>query len=245
MAFASAASSKRGFSRPIYTANLDIRTAYAQEIVERSFADTSKAIFAVSVIMRATGVKADVDAVEAQVNEKLQVCKDELEKNHERVRLIIEQSKIEIAELDYTAPLAITLKIDSPRLSRYLGIIKKLDELCQTIDSAWMIELISDEQRANWLHEARRSVRSASGVIFSLYTRSEKLARKKKISLESITNSGEQLTNVISIADHVLAGEGSLTGAALAEPALTEVKPEVAAAAPAASEKKKTAKSGA
>jgi hypothetical protein len=231
---------KRTFSRPVYMANLDIRTAYAQEIVERSFADTAKAIFYVSVIMRAIGGKEEVDAVEGQVKDKLKVCKEELEKDIDRVRLIIDQSQVGVTNLEYTAPLAITLRIDSPRLSRYLGTIKKLDELCQAIDSAWMFELISDEQRANWLHEARRSVRSASGVILSLYTRSEKLARAKKFSVDTITSAGagEGLTNVVSLSDQ----DAANLDASPATATLETQSGEIASVASVAPTKKRSAK---
>jgi len=58
----------------------------------------------------------------------------------------------------------------------------------------------AESELAPW---SARSVRSASGVILSLYTRSEKLARAKKFSVDTITSAGagEGLTNVVSLSD--------------------------------------------
>ncbi len=178
-------STKRRFSRPQFPVNVRIDNTHAQEIFERDFDITSKAVYYISVIMRVIDTEQNADIAEDKINKLLKGCVEDL-KNRQvvaRTRLDAEGYK-EPEGYKYSDPLQTTVIIDSPRLQAYLGIIQELDNYIKLLDIAWFYGQITDKDRAKEIFKAKRVVVSVSTKIRELWNRVYRAAHAKNVTVE-------------------------------------------------------------
>lgn len=178
-------SSKRRFSRLQFPVHVSIDNTHAQEIFERDFEITSKAVYYISVIMRVIDTEENADIAEDKITKLLKTCFEDL-KNRQVIAKTRLQSEgyVEPDGCTYSNPLKTTVIIDSPRLQAYLGIIQELDTYIKLLDIAWFYGQINDKTRAQEIFKAKRIVVSVSTQIRQLWNRVYRAAHAKNVTVE-------------------------------------------------------------
>lgn len=214
-------STRRRFSSPQFPVNVSIDNTHVQEIFERDFEITSKAVYYISVIMRVIDTEENADIAEDKINNLLKKCLDDL-----RNRQVVAKTRLESEGYSepegytYSNPLKTTVIIDSPRLQAYLGIIRELDDYIKLLDIAWFYGQITDKMRAQEIFKAKRTVVGISTQIRQLWNRVYRAAHAKNVTIEvssdqslAVTTPEDATDSAVSAnADDILLDKSNIDG---------------------------------
>lgn len=232
-------STKRRFSRPQFPVKVSIDNTHAQEIFERDFEITSKAVYYISVIMRVIDTEENADIAEAKINGILKTCLDDLKNRQVVAKTRLQAEGYEQPDgYTYSNTLITTVIIDSPRLHTYLGIIQELDNYIKLLDIAWFYGQIDDKTRAQEIFKAKRTVVGVSTKIRQLWNRVYRAAHAKNVTVEV---SPDQSLTVTTPEDEQPGISSTVEDILLDKAKLVEGADEESGVAPAPAKKRKTA----
>jgi hypothetical protein len=109
-------------------------------------------MYRIEAVWRMASNSEIVDRIEAAVKEYLQKTKEELLLEKEELKQLLDQYGI-VEMPDYTKKESILVKITSPFISNYIGLIQALDDVLQFLDTLWLFELITGAERKAKIQE--------------------------------------------------------------------------------------------
>jgi hypothetical protein len=156
-------------SRPTLTRAMTLRSLQAQQVMHRSYKKLSQSLFSISVILKIINRDAeeDIEQLDELIDMQFAEVSKDLEDAKARVNTLLETWGVDQMAI-YTVPVDYTIVVDSPRASRFLTIIKSLDDLMLLIDTGWLTGEISDKQKKEQTYMWRQRVMKMAGRIIKI-----------------------------------------------------------------------------
>lgn len=141
-------------SRPVIRRSIEVKTEIANRLLTYGpgFWKVTAAMYRIEAVWRMASNSEIVDRIEAAVKEYLQKTKEELLLEKEELKQLLDQYGI-VEMPDYTKKESILVKITSPFISNYIGLIQALDDVLQFLDTLWLFELITGAERKAKIQE--------------------------------------------------------------------------------------------
>lgn len=156
-------------SRPTLTRVITFGSLQAQQVMHRSYKKLSQSLFSISVILKIIAKEAEDDI--EKLDELIDTLFDEVTKDLDdakaRITKLLEECGVE-QMATYSNPADYTIDVDSPRASRFLTIIKRLDELMLLIDTGWLTGELNDKQKKEQTYMWRQRVMKMAGRIIRI-----------------------------------------------------------------------------
>lgn len=134
-----------GSTRAVITIQKTLGSHQAQRSYERSWDHTSRALYLITVVLRAIASDEQARQVETLIDAQL----DELQKHYAdeiaRLEKQCEDSGIEPV-IHFTKPRVLDVQISTPRANRYLGLLSQLDRVIGLISLLWLSGVRGDSQ---------------------------------------------------------------------------------------------------
>ncbi len=166
-------------SRPFLTQTISLNSLHAQQVVGRSYEMCANALFSLSVVLRFIGTEAQAQEVDALVDGLLDQALEDLRQESLRLREVAESHGIDTA-LGYTHAKAVDVQITSPRVIRYLAIIREFDGMMAHLDALWLSGGVTDSQYARGVYDWKRRILRLAGQIRQIASRAVLAARKRE-----------------------------------------------------------------
>ncbi|WP_126448356.1 AcaB family transcriptional regulator [Sulfuricystis multivorans] len=211
-------------SHAFFTQKVKLHSFHAQQVFDRGFEICSNAVFTLSVVLRMISTEDQAREVEGIVDERINKTFEDLRGEALRLEKLAESNGIEFVGVEYTNPKEFEAKITSPRIVRYVGLIREFDGLVAKIDTLWLSGVIPDSNYSRSIYEWKRRLLRLAGTIRSISTRAMIAARRKETQKESGKASNtNQADEVGDVGDTKNSGSDPGNGVenpSLAEPSL-------------------------
>lgn len=156
-------------SRPTLTRDITFGSLQAQQIMHRSYKKLSQSLFSISVILKIINKDAedDIEKLDTLIDKQFDEVTKDLEDAKARITKLLEECGVEQMAA-YSNPVDYSIDVDSPRASRFLTIIKRLDELMLLIDTGWLTGELNDKQKKEQTYMWRQRVMKMAGRIIRI-----------------------------------------------------------------------------
>lgn len=158
---------KETFSRPIFVVPQAFNSLEAQYVANKCFdgMDRSLYFFGGHFINRGMS-EENLAAVQAAVNGRFEEFVKAADGEIGRIKhLLRERGIVKVPKANYTAAKTIDLRVSNPLSSKFIELIKKLDQVCFWIDYAWFTQTINPKQRADALYSYRNALRKLAVTV--------------------------------------------------------------------------------
>lgn len=163
---------KQPLSRPLFYKTLLVNSFYVQQVMDRSFDRTSKALFSLDVILRIIGDEKEVDEVEGIIQGHMDNVEADLARFSAQMEALLNQEGYKKEDIpDYSSPVKYELEITSPKVGRFIRLAEQLDSLLGLVDFLWLTGIISSKQRTDGSNEWRRRLTNLAGRIIGMEKR--------------------------------------------------------------------------
>lgn len=166
-----------GSTRPIIVINKTLGSYHAQRAYERSFEPTSRALYLMTVVLRAIANDDDASKVEAIVDGHFEELQKRYTDEIARLERQCEESGLE-PHVAFTKPVTLDAEISTPRANRYLGLIGQLDRIVGLIALLWLSGARSDSQYSAECYQWRRALLRLSNRIREISNRAIQSANR-------------------------------------------------------------------
>lgn len=156
-------------SRPTLTRDITFGSLQAQQVMHRSYKKLSQSLFSISVILKIINKDAedDIEKLDELIDKQFDEVTKDLEDAKARITKLLEDCGVE-QMATYSNPVDYSIDVDSPRASRFLTIIKRLDELMLFIDTGWLTGELNDKQKKEQTYMWRQRVMKMAGRIIRI-----------------------------------------------------------------------------
>lgn len=170
---------KQPLSRPLFKKTLLVNSLYVQQVMDRSYDRTAKALFSLDVILRIIGDESEVDEVEGIIQSQMDRVAVDIAKFSAQMEALLSQEGYEKEDIpSYSAPVKYELEITSPQVGRFIKLAEELDRLLGLVDFLWLTGIISGKQRSDGSNEWRRRLTNLAGRIIGMEKRARISAHK-------------------------------------------------------------------
>ncbi len=187
--------SRRRFSRPVFDETITVHSDHAQRLIDRGLFRVSAALYAIDVILRIIGDDAEMDQVEAIVNQSIADFAQAMSREQEQMTLLRTQRGVTRVPR-YEAPRTLTVHVHSPQMAQYTALIQSLDQLMMTIDTLWLNGALTSKQRVNGCYAWRVRLLRIGRDIINLERRARASADRQGKADEVQAETGEALVVV-------------------------------------------------
>lgn len=177
-------------SNPQYTRTVELQTYPAKKVMHRVFARTAASLFRTDVVLRALESPTEVEKIDQGIEEILQTVRQELGKERERLEALREAHGIDFTP-EYTSPSQEHVRIASPHVAGYLGLVLELDAVAQLTDSLWLSGILDNHQRSQAYHQWERRTERAGRKIIELERRAKRSSRRSAEREQGPKQSGQ------------------------------------------------------
>lgn len=177
-------SAQTTYSRPLFHQTLLLSSLQAQRVVERVFKRTVSALYGIDVVLRLTMQTEDIDSIEGIIGDKLHTMQQTLESELARLDAILKTEGILDTPV-YSNAQSFEAKISSPHVGHFVKIIASLDQLMMKVDALWLLQKISNQQRANLASLWQKKTLALASQIIDIEIRGrKKVSQSEKIETE-------------------------------------------------------------
>lgn len=176
------------YSRAMMTRNITLHSLQAQRVVYRNFDKLRQTLFSISVILPQTHSEEEVKTIDAYIDSAFDQVMKELEKSQDQMKKVLDD--MGVAEvIEFSNPMLLSIKLDTPRISRFLGLIMLLDDLIRTVETMWLCGQFTQDQRTQSTSQWQRRLLKLSARIIGMEQRIRNSAKTKGLDVNSETNS--------------------------------------------------------
>lgn len=165
-------------SNPQMTQKITLNSRHSTDVYARSYERCAYAIFIISIVIRARGSDEQATEYGVMADERLAMTLKDIQAEQKRLLGLMEASGIDAVTPTYSNPVEIDAPITSPRISRYLQILREFDTAITLIDSAWLQGLISDSEYYTGAYQLKKKMLRLSGKIEEISRRADAAVRK-------------------------------------------------------------------
>lgn len=152
-------------SRPVRKIRVKLRTRHAQKTYARAYRLLASAVYAMSLKMRAFATEQQASQVEEAVDAIINEAHADLTQEIARMRQMCAENGLNPDELEYTDPREHVIELSSNRASRYLDMVRDLDELCVLMDCLGIGGVLTDSQHGSGEYQWQRRVHRISSKV--------------------------------------------------------------------------------
>ena len=165
-------------SNPQMTQQITLNSRHSTEVYARSYDSCASAIFIISIVIRARGTDAQATEYGNMADDQLTATLAEIKAEQDRIRNLVEASGMDAITPTYTAPVTVEAPITTPRISRYLQILREFDSAITMIDSAWLQGLINDSDYYKGVYQLKKRIVRLGGRIGEIARRADAAVRQ-------------------------------------------------------------------
>jgi hypothetical protein len=180
-------------SLPFYRHRIRLNSFHAQQLYDRIFQRTARAIYSLSVVLRVIGTEEQAREVEGIIEERMNNILNEMRNESERASKLAESNGIDFGTIEYSNPRDIDVKIDSPNVMRCVVLIREFDVLIEKLDTIWLSGIITNDKYLSIIYQWKRSLYRLFNMIYFVSRRTFASAYKEKNINES--NIDEEIIN--------------------------------------------------
>lgn len=167
-------------SRPVLKTSIVLRTRHAQKTYTRAYQILASSVYAMSLKMRAFATEQQASAVEEAVDTIINESHADLTQEIARMRQMCVENGLQPDAIQYTDPRQYEIELSSNRASRYLDMIRDLDELCVIMDALGIGGVLSDSQHSTGEYQWQRRVHKISSKVRTMCEGAVKKAASAK-----------------------------------------------------------------
>ena len=168
---------KKGISVPGYNQTVEIQSLQAQKVMRRVFSRASNSLYRIDVILRIIGSEEDAEQVEKIITDEIQSTEEALFDACKRLEAVMESNGITETPT-YDLVFNEEVRIISPHVARFVGLVRKLDEIIACIDALWLNGIIANKDRNSEVYLWQQRVISLGARIISIEKRARESALK-------------------------------------------------------------------
>lgn len=167
-------------SRPVLKTSIVLRTRHGQKTYTRAYQILASAVYAMSLKMRAFATEQQASQVEEAVDTIINESHADLTQEIARMRQMCVENDLQPDAIEYTDPRKYETELSSNRASRYLDMIRDLDELCVIMDALGIGGVLSDSQHSTGEYQWQRRVHKISSKVRTMCEGAVKKAASAK-----------------------------------------------------------------
>lgn len=167
-------------SRPVLKSSITLRTRHAQKTYTRAYQILASSVYAMSLKMRAFATEQQASQVEEAVDTIINESHADLTQEIARMRQMCVENGLQSDAIQYTDPRKYETELSSNRASRYLDMIRDLDELCVIMDALGIGGVLSDSQHSTGEYQWQRRVHKISSKVRTMCEGAVKKAASAK-----------------------------------------------------------------
>lgn len=168
-------------SRAVFRQQVPLGSVQAQKAFNRNFGVVARELFFVGVILRIIGDDKKSKEADELIDRLFTDVEQELTDEAARLDHLLEENGI-AALPEYTEVEIVEAEISSPEASRYLKIIKMLDECMHKMDALWLSGVLNNHQKVQGSYLWQRRVIKTGNRIRDLGNRFRNLAKESGIN---------------------------------------------------------------
>lgn len=165
-----------GISIPAYEQNITINSLQAQKVMRRVFSRASSSLYRIDVILRIISTADDADAVESIIEKEMHEVEEAMTQAKTRFETLLENNGITSLPV-YDVVYKEDVRIISPHVGRFLGLVRRLDELVSMIDALWLNGLVVNKDRNSEVYRWQQRIITLGSRIINLERRARQSAR--------------------------------------------------------------------
>lgn len=174
-------------SVPAFEQNLTLNTLQAQKVMTRSFSRTAGSLYRIDVILRIIGGEESAERMEMVISTAIREVETELQNAQKQMSDLLEDNGVDQLPV-YDTPTTESVRITSPHVSRFVGLVRKLDRLVSSIDALWLSGLMSNKEHSDALYTWQQKVIGLGSRIIGMERRAREAARNQGKSEEVAQN---------------------------------------------------------
>ncbi|MCG7871056.1 MAG: hypothetical protein JAZ11_03010 [Candidatus Thiodiazotropha lotti] len=183
-----------GSSRPVIMQEATLASYQAQQVYKRSYGNTSRSFYMLTVVLRALANDDQAREVESVVDSSLDEMGERLTTEIQRLKKLCDDSGIEPTP-NFNKPQVVEVEIASPRAARYLGLIKQLDHVIGLTSLLWLSGVRNDSQYSAECYLWQRNLLRLSNRVREIANRAIAAANRSKEENEKEEVGQEQQTD--------------------------------------------------
>jgi hypothetical protein len=178
------------FSRPQSIVKHTFQTQQTQYIEKRALDGVDRCLYYFAGHFIARGMKEEeLEIAQARVIDGFSAFINEADEEILRLNEAMKQTGVVKApKIEYSKVEDKSVKFSNPLSLRFLAVLTKLDELCRSVDAAWMVGAIGPGQRSRALFSYRNKVRAMGAEL-----RRDKSVIDRRVSQEWATREAERV----------------------------------------------------
>lgn len=130
-----------------------------------NFSRANDALASVSLVLPRIGTEEECNEMNRLIEDVFAKRERELDTTIANVRKLL-STKSGLDGANYTQSHVVEVTANTPRSIRFIQLVKKLDELCTVIDACWMMEIITEKERYEYLYRWEKRLSELSRTIF-------------------------------------------------------------------------------
>ena len=157
-------------SRAVFNESFTFSSLQAHHVMHRCFEKLNRSLFSISVILQITCDEDMIDQINDVINGYFSEVEKDLRLQVDQMKKILDDNGVETLA-GYTEPRVFDLKIYSPRMNKFLTLVKSLDELMRLIDTVWYAAELTDKQKKVAGIQWRQRLIKLSGRVINIERR--------------------------------------------------------------------------
>ena len=167
-----------GISIPAFEQRLTLNTLQAQRVMERVFERAAASLYRIDVILRIIGSEEQAQQVEEMIHGFIDEVSNTLIDAAKQTATVLEANGISDLP-SYSAPTETSVRIVSPHVSQFLGLVRKLDKLVMEIDALWISQIVANKERNEAVYRWQQKVIGLGSRIIGIERNARKAAKNQ------------------------------------------------------------------
>lgn len=167
-----------GISIPSFEQKVTLNTLQAQRVMDRVFERAAASIYRIDVILRIIGSEENAQQVEDLIKREITEVAQTLSDASKQTQTVLEDNGIECLP-NYSDPNERNVRIVSPHVAQFLGLVRVLDKLVMEIDALWISQVVQNKERNEAVYRWQQKVIGLGSRIIGIERRARKAAKSQ------------------------------------------------------------------
>lgn len=192
-------------SRAMLSRKVVIHSLQAQRVVWRNFEKLRHSLFSIAVYLPISHSEDEVKQIDNYIDTEFDKVQTELNTSREQMSKILKEDLGVENFVEFSNPMELEIKLDTPRINRFLQLVLMLDELMRMVETMWLCTQITQTERSRQVFTWQQRLIKLSARIIGMEQRIRSSAKRKGVELDE--DSGSDSFNFAAESDKAEAEE--------------------------------------
>jgi hypothetical protein len=171
-------------SRAMLSRKVVVHSLQAQRVIWRNFEKLRQSLFSIAVYLPLSHSEEEVKQIDNYIDTEFEKVQTELNTSHAQISKILKED-LGVDELvEFSNPMELEIKLDTPRINRFLQLVLMLDDLMRMVETMWLCTQISQAERGRQVFTWQQRLIKLSARIIGMEQRIRSSAKNKGVEVD-------------------------------------------------------------